>query len=95
MIAISASWPMPARPVPPHASDAASAGTPTPDPLEITMRMQATIEVTGLRKRFGPTVALDGLLFTVLPLAPAAAGGLGMGLARAWRGCRGRRRGRR
>ena len=73
---------MPARPVPPHASDAASVGAPTPDPLEITMRMQATIEVTGLRKRFGPAVALEGLLFTVLPLAPATAGGLGM----AWPG---------
>jgi ABC-2 type transport system ATP-binding protein len=35
--------------------------------LEITMRMEATIEVTGLRKRFGPAVALDGLSFTVLP----------------------------
>ena len=29
--------------------------------------MQATIEVTGLRKRFGPTVALDGMSFTVAP----------------------------
>ena len=28
--------------------------------------MEATIEVTGLRKRFGPTVALDGLTFTVI-----------------------------
>jgi ABC-2 type transport system ATP-binding protein len=27
----------------------------------------ATIEVTGLRKRFGPTVALDGMTFTVRP----------------------------
>ena len=27
----------------------------------------ATIEVTGLRKRFGPTVALDGMSFTVQP----------------------------
>jgi ABC-2 type transport system ATP-binding protein len=31
------------------------------------MTMQATIEVTGLRKRFGPTVALDGMSFTVAP----------------------------
>jgi ABC-2 type transport system ATP-binding protein len=31
------------------------------------MGMEATIEVTGLRKRFGPVVALDGLSFTVLP----------------------------
>ena len=29
--------------------------------------MDATIEVTGLRKRFGSTVALDGMSFTVLP----------------------------
>jgi ABC-2 type transport system ATP-binding protein len=58
---------MPAGPVPPHASDAASAGAPTLTPLEITMHMEATIEVTGLRKRFGPAVALDGLSFTVLP----------------------------
>jgi len=31
------------------------------------MGMEATIEVTGLRKRFGPAVALDGLSFMVLP----------------------------
>jgi ABC-2 type transport system ATP-binding protein len=29
--------------------------------------MEATIEVTGLRKRFGPTLALDGMSFTVTP----------------------------
>ncbi|MFI7698093.1 ATP-binding cassette domain-containing protein [Nonomuraea sp. NPDC049480] len=29
--------------------------------------MEATIEVTGLRKRFGHTLALDGMSFTVLP----------------------------
>jgi ABC-2 type transport system ATP-binding protein len=29
--------------------------------------MEATIEVNGLRKRFGPTVALDGMTFTALP----------------------------
>jgi ABC-2 type transport system ATP-binding protein len=29
--------------------------------------MEATIEVAGLRKRFGPTVALDGMTFSVLP----------------------------
>jgi ABC-2 type transport system ATP-binding protein len=29
--------------------------------------MQATIEVTGLRKRFGATLALDGMSFTVQP----------------------------
>jgi ABC-2 type transport system ATP-binding protein len=35
--------------------------------LEVIMRIEATIEVTGLRKRFGPAVALDGMSFTVLP----------------------------
>src|ERR1700731_1443801 len=29
--------------------------------------MNATIEVTGVRKRFGPAKALDGLSFTVTP----------------------------
>jgi ABC-2 type transport system ATP-binding protein len=29
--------------------------------------MKATIEVSGLRKRFGPAVALDGMTFTVAP----------------------------
>ena len=29
--------------------------------------MEATIEVTGLRKRFGATVALDGMSFKLLP----------------------------
>jgi ABC-2 type transport system ATP-binding protein len=29
--------------------------------------MEATIEVSGLRKRFGPAVALDGMAFTVRP----------------------------
>jgi ABC-2 type transport system ATP-binding protein len=29
--------------------------------------MEATIEINGLRKRFGPTVALDGMSFTVQP----------------------------
>src|SRR5215813_301370 len=29
--------------------------------------MEATIEVAGLRKRFGPAVALDGMSFTVQP----------------------------
>jgi ABC-2 type transport system ATP-binding protein len=29
--------------------------------------MESTIEVTGLRKRFGPTLALDGMTFSVLP----------------------------
>jgi ABC-2 type transport system permease protein len=42
-------------------------GAPALTLLEIIMRMEATIEVTGLRKRFGPAVALDRLSFTVLP----------------------------
>src|SRR6266536_2962495 len=29
--------------------------------------MELTIEVTGLRKRFGPAVALDGMTFAVRP----------------------------
>src|SRR5579872_2240451 len=29
--------------------------------------MEATIEVTGLRKRFGTVLALDGMTFTVVP----------------------------
>jgi ABC-2 type transport system ATP-binding protein len=29
--------------------------------------MEETIEVTGLRKRFGRTMALDGMSFTVRP----------------------------
>src|SRR6476469_6799576 len=29
--------------------------------------MEATIEVTGVRKRFGPALALDGMTFTVQP----------------------------
>jgi ABC-2 type transport system ATP-binding protein len=29
--------------------------------------MKATIEISGLRKRFGPAVALDGMTFTVAP----------------------------
>src|SRR5262249_59688516 len=29
--------------------------------------MEATIEVSGLRKRFGPTTALDGMSFTAAP----------------------------
>jgi ABC-2 type transport system ATP-binding protein len=29
--------------------------------------MEATIEVRGLRKSFGPTLALDGMTFTVAP----------------------------
>jgi ABC-2 type transport system ATP-binding protein len=31
------------------------------------MTVQATIDVAGLRKRFGSTMALDGMSFTVAP----------------------------
>jgi len=36
-------------------------------PLPYNLLMEITIEVSGLRKRFGPTVALDGMSFSVLP----------------------------
>src|ERR1019366_539471 len=36
-------------------------------PGEDCRMLDATIEVNGLRKRFGPTVALDGMTFTVQP----------------------------
>jgi ABC-2 type transport system ATP-binding protein len=36
-------------------------------PLPYNQVMDTTIEVSGLRKRFGPTVALDGMSFTVAP----------------------------
>jgi ABC-2 type transport system ATP-binding protein len=36
-------------------------------PLPYNGLMEATIEVTGLRKHFGPTLALDGMTFTVVP----------------------------
>src|SRR5579875_3580474 len=32
-----------------------------------TVMIDATIEVAGLRKRFGPALALDGMTFTVSP----------------------------
>jgi ABC-2 type transport system ATP-binding protein len=35
--------------------------------LPSLLRMEATIEVTGLRKRFGSTLALDGMTFVVAP----------------------------
>jgi ABC-type multidrug transport system ATPase subunit len=35
--------------------------------LEKDQEMQTTIEVNGVRKRFGPTLALDGMSFTVEP----------------------------
>ena len=40
----------------------------TPDAYFSSLRdMEATIEVTGLRKRFGSTLALDGMTFQVVP----------------------------
>jgi ABC-2 type transport system ATP-binding protein len=36
-------------------------------PLPYNQLMDTAIEVSGLRKRFGPTVALDGMSFTVAP----------------------------
>jgi len=36
-------------------------------PLPYNRLMDTTVEVSGLRKRFGPTVALDGMSFSVLP----------------------------
>src|SRR5262249_60966540 len=37
-------------------------------PVSLALRfMEATIEVAGLRKRFGSTLALDGMTFTVAP----------------------------
>src|SRR5580704_6356973 len=36
-------------------------------PAVQTRAMETTIEVSGLRKRFGATVALDGMTFTVTP----------------------------
>src|SRR5215470_17804464 len=36
-------------------------------PLPYNQLMDTTIEVSGVHKRFGPTVALDGMTFTVQP----------------------------
>ena len=36
-------------------------------PLPYNQRMDTAIEVSGLRKRFGRTLALDGMTFTVPP----------------------------
>src|SRR5258707_14338757 len=42
-------------------------GQQVSNPTKKDLVMHATIEVTGLRKRFGPTLALDGMSFTVQP----------------------------
>src|SRR5260370_42351823 len=36
-------------------------------PLPYNQHMDTTIEVSGVHKRFGPTMALDGMTFTVQP----------------------------
>jgi ABC-2 type transport system ATP-binding protein len=41
--------------------------TTAPPRIPSLQDMEATIEVTGLRKRFGPAVALDGMSFAVPP----------------------------
>jgi len=54
--------------------------------------MEATIEVTGPHKRFGPTVALDGMSFTVVPGQVAGfVGPNGAGKTTTMRGDAGRR----
>src|SRR5258708_12952104 len=42
-------------------------GQQVSNPTKKDLGMQATIEVNGLCKRFGPTLALDGMSFTVQP----------------------------
>src|SRR5258707_4410489 len=42
-------------------------GQQVSNPTKKDLVMHATIEVTGLRKRFGPTMALDGMSFAVQP----------------------------
>jgi ABC-2 type transport system ATP-binding protein len=41
--------------------------TAVPQPLLSVPGVEATVEVSGLRKRYGPTVALDGMSFRVTP----------------------------
>src|SRR6202034_830485 len=69
------------RPRPPGRASSASPARGRPDRRKTTPRrddrggrrslasvtMEATIEVAGLRKRFGPTLALDGMSFAVQP----------------------------
>ena len=47
--------------------DRSLAGRAGPPDLPSLLDMEATIEVSGLLKRFGPTLALDGMSFTVRP----------------------------
>src|SRR3979411_1947799 len=49
---------------PPHIRNAPAAGGRR---TRRTTTMEATIAVAGLRNRFGPTTALDGMSFTVAP----------------------------
>src|SRR5439155_24196278 len=67
--AVSLLWGMrhPGLPLASGAEDGSMAGRPAPPALPNLPGMEATIEVTGLCKRFGQTVALDQLSFTVAP----------------------------
>ena len=47
--------------------DGSVAGRSGDRPVLVSASMEATIDVAGLRKRFGATTALDGMSFTVLP----------------------------
>ena len=47
--------------------DGSVAGRPPGTAFPSLLHMEATIEVAGLRKRFGPALALDGMTFTVSP----------------------------
>src|SRR6266567_4502292 len=53
--------------VPPRNSSGRALPERYPPIIKDHMSMEDTIEVTGLRKRFGQTVALDGMSFTVRP----------------------------
>jgi hypothetical protein len=64
------------------ASDAASAGAPTPTLLEITMRVEATIEVPACARGSGRPWRGTGCRSRCCRLAAAVAGGLGL----AWPG---------
>src|ERR1700733_13836177 len=50
-----------------EAKDGSAAGCPATSHNPSLRGMEATIEVTGLRKRFGSTLALDGMSFLVQP----------------------------
>jgi ABC-2 type transport system ATP-binding protein len=66
LIASRGPGPLPGCPARPNSEITATVG-PVLAPLPYNQLMDTTIEVSGLRKRFGPTVALDGMSFTVAP----------------------------